>query len=42
VGQRRPPVYRDDRIVRQVHPYDETWGELLNRELRAYSVSPER
>lgn len=36
------PVYRDDRVVRQVHPYDETWGELLKEDLRAYSVSPER
>ena len=35
-------VYRHDRAVRQVHPYDEIWGFLLKKELRAYTVSPER
>ena len=28
-------VERDGRPVRQVHPYDETWGRLLDRELWA-------
>lgn len=30
------PVYRGDRRVRAVHPYDSVWGRLLNEELRAY------
>ena len=35
-------VYRDDRAVRQVHPYNTVWGQLLNKDLHAYTVSPER
>lgn len=35
------PVYRDDRPVRQVHPYDTVWGRLLKKELRAYTATPE-
>jgi len=30
------PVERDGQSVREVHPYDEDWGELLREELRAY------
>lgn len=30
-------VVRDGRAVRAVHPYDETWGRLLRRELHAYA-----
>jgi rhodanese-related sulfurtransferase len=29
------PVYRGDRQVSVVHPFDETWGELLQRSLWA-------
>ncbi len=29
------PVYRDDKPVREVHPFDGVWGQLLNAELRA-------
>ncbi|MEP0548867.1 MAG: rhodanese-like domain-containing protein [Rhodothermales bacterium] len=29
------PVVRDGATVREVHPYDATWGRLLNRDLRA-------
>ena len=28
------PVYRGDRAVRDVHPYDSDWGRLLRAELR--------
>lgn len=31
-------VVRDGAPVRAVHPYDETWGALLNRELWAYDA----
>jgi rhodanese-related sulfurtransferase len=31
------PVYRDGERVREVHPYDETWGRLLDRRLHARS-----
>jgi rhodanese-related sulfurtransferase len=31
------PVVRNDTPVRAVHPYDRTWGTLLNASLRAYS-----
>lgn len=31
------PVYRDHQVVRQVHPFNRTWGTLLNDELHAYS-----
>ena len=31
------PVVRDDTPVRAVHPYDRTWGTLLNDELHAYA-----
>lgn len=30
------PVVRDGREVRQVHPYDERWGRLLDAELHFY------
>ncbi|MFK7989092.1 MAG: rhodanese-like domain-containing protein [Sandaracinaceae bacterium] len=30
------PVYRGGERVRAVHPYDETWGRMLRRPLRAY------
>ncbi len=29
------PVYRDGRPVREVHPYDDDWGQLLERSLWA-------
>lgn len=29
------PVQRDGRTVAEVHPYDETWGTLLRRDLRS-------
>jgi rhodanese-related sulfurtransferase len=35
-ANRGRPVYRDGERVRRVHPYDETWGRLLDRELHAY------
>lgn len=31
------PVERDGEPVREVHPYDEEWGRLLERDLHAYS-----
>jgi len=31
------PVVRNDRPVRAVHPYDQTWGTLLNDTLHAYA-----
>lgn len=34
------PVVRDGTPVRAVHPYDDTWGRLLNEPLRA-STSPD-
>ncbi len=34
------PVYRDGAEVRQVHPFDKTWGLLLKKPLRAYSPEP--
>lgn len=30
------PLERDGREVREVHPFDERWGTLLDEELRAY------
>ena len=36
------PVYRDDRAVRQVHPYDRVWGRFLKKELHAYTATPKR
>jgi rhodanese-related sulfurtransferase len=30
------PLERDGKPVRQVHPYDETWGRLLDPSLRGY------
>ncbi|MCH9646760.1 MAG: rhodanese-like domain-containing protein [Deltaproteobacteria bacterium] len=30
------PVYREERGVQQVHPYDENWGRYLRRELWAW------
>lgn len=29
------PVYRDGERVREVHPYDASWGRLLDEELRS-------
>lgn len=29
------PVYQGEREVRQVHPYNKVWGQLLNKELWA-------
>lgn len=34
------PVYRDGRVVDQVHPYNRYWGQLLKRSLWAFSASP--
>lgn len=31
------PVERDGEVVREVHPYDEEWGRLLQADLRAYA-----
>jgi rhodanese-related sulfurtransferase len=31
----RRPVFRDDRPAVQVHPYDERWGLMLERDVRA-------
>jgi len=31
------PVVRDDSPVRAVHPYDRTWGTLLDDDLHAYA-----
>jgi rhodanese-related sulfurtransferase len=39
------PVVRGDSVVRAVHPYDDTWGTLLDEDLRAYpppSAEPPR
>ncbi len=33
------PLYRADQLVREVHPYNTTWGLLLRKELRA-KVAP--
>ena len=33
------PVYRGDTEVKEVHPYDSTWGSLLNRDLWSYTPS---
>jgi rhodanese-related sulfurtransferase len=30
------PLFRGDRPVRHVHPFDENWGVLLNADRRAY------
>ncbi len=35
------PVYRAGHAVQQVHPYDAVWGQLLKKELHAYTASPE-
>jgi rhodanese-related sulfurtransferase len=32
-------VVRDSEAVRQVHPFDATWGQLLEEDLRAYEPS---
>lgn len=29
------PVYQGEREVRQIHPYNKVWGQLLNREIWA-------
>ena len=34
------PVVRDGRPVRQVHPYDESWGRFLDPGLRAFEPTP--
>lgn len=34
------PVVRDDREVRQVHPFDKSWGRYLDPELRAFEPTP--
>jgi rhodanese-related sulfurtransferase len=31
------PLEREGKIVREVHPFDEEWGRLLDSELRSYS-----
>ena len=31
------PIVRNDKPVRAVHPYDRTWGTLLNDDLHAYT-----
>jgi rhodanese-related sulfurtransferase len=31
------PLYRGHRPVRQVHPFDESWGALLHSDLRTYT-----
>jgi rhodanese-related sulfurtransferase len=31
------PVVRGDSTVREVHPYDNTWGDLLTPDVRAYT-----
>ncbi len=33
------PVYQGEREVRQVHPYNKVWAQLLNREL--WAATPE-
>ena len=33
------PLYNGDTEVKEVHPYDSTWGMLLNRDLWAYESS---
>ncbi|MBL7977653.1 MAG: rhodanese-like domain-containing protein [Bacteroidetes Order II. Incertae sedis bacterium] len=32
------PVYRNDREVQEVHPYDQAWGVLLKRAYRSYQA----
>ena len=32
------PVVRGDSVVRTVHPYDATWGRLLNEDLHSYDA----
>ncbi len=34
------PVYRHDRVVHHVHPYNRYWGLLLKRSLWAFSPAP--
>lgn len=36
------PVVRGDSTVREVHPYDSTWGDLLRPDLRAYGPNGTR
>lgn len=31
------PVVRDGQAIRHVHPYDATWGQLLDEDLHAYA-----
>lgn len=33
------PVYQGDTEVKEVHPFDSTWGSLLNRDLWSYTPS---
>lgn len=28
------PVYREDKMVKEVHPFNDNWGQLLNRNYR--------
>lgn len=32
------PVYREGKVVREVHPYDRLWGRLLKPVLRTYQL----
>jgi rhodanese-related sulfurtransferase len=34
------PVVRNGNVVRQVHPYDESWGRFLERDLWAFEPEP--
>jgi rhodanese-related sulfurtransferase len=34
------PVVRNGNVVRQVHPYDESWGRFLERDLWAFEPGP--
>ena len=33
------PVFRDDTLVQEVHPFDETWGALLPENFWSYGTS---
>lgn len=35
------PVVREGQVVREVHPYDSTWGDLLDEDLRAFEAGSE-
>ena len=36
------PVYRGADPVKEVHPFDDSWGTLLDRNLWAYDLTPAR